>query len=533
MSDKTSTLQQRAQLLSILNKYRDIKKIDNNQLREDINSIRLLENKELIFKTLLQEIVSSKGMFCDICSIISIEAFENEIFEEFAVKLLQDKKIEDEKKFLIMSLMRQKGLNFNYRDIVDYVENPQELAHNGVGSFLNNAIYDPEVQIDLFINIPQDEKLYFLGNLQDEFCGDDLANAFSILAQLNLENEELEIVLNSLLESNSCYAINGLKHILETQGLEVKIKTKIKKEIKKLEKTYPDFKNDLLTLNSEVYKCYISFVDGKSNFSLIFSRKTKNNLIHALLFTVNTKKGITSCMGFCDLEIENFIAITKRLFSDSLPVNISPIALKSLYTYYCEKSKKNNIELPYEFTVWKNMLNDVRVINYDISEFINSKLELTKLTKAKVKKFVSSKILETWYYSIGQNEHIDKLIDEIEKKHIVDLDKINEMVSKLIDDKFLIDREFISEMQSKLLMQSYVASLAKLKMTSACAYSLCYKNPYTKMLIESSIDKSLYYAFSTKAYELDDDNVFKKNSKSKFKKEELELLMAQLEEKWS
>ena len=132
-----------------------------------------------------------------------------------------------------MSLMKQKGLDFNYKDIVDYVDNPEELAHSGVKSFLNNALYDAEVQIDLldfYINIPQNEKIYFLNNLQDEFEGDNLANAFSILAQLKLENEEFNIILNTLLELDSPYALSGLKCILEQRKIDSKTKTKLKKE---------------------------------------------------------------------------------------------------------------------------------------------------------------------------------------------------------------------------------------------------------------------------------------------------------------
>jgi hypothetical protein len=53
------------------------------------------------------------------------------------------------------------------------------------------------------------------------------------------------------------------------------------------------------------------------------------------------------------------------------------------------------------------------------------------------------------------------------------------------------------------------------------------------MFITSCIDKSLYYALSTKAYELEEQNVFKKVKPTNFSKEELELIMAQLEEKWS
>jgi len=536
MPNDSQKLKQRAELLSILNKYRNATKINNQELFEDIEQISKFENKEFVLKTLLQEIVSSNETYSNICSIIALESIDNATFEGIAINFLQDKKTPDNKKFIIVSLMKQKGLEFNYRDIADYVDNVEELAHSGVQDFLKNAINDPEAQIDLldfFINIPQEEKTSFLYNLQEEFEGDNLANAFSILSQLDNQKEENDILLKTLLESNSPYAIEGLEYILDNQTFDTKTRGKIKKKIKKIKANNPNFTNDLLVKNSEIYKCNIGFIDGKSNFTLTFSRKKDDDTINVLLATANITQGIISCMGFCSIDIENYDSITKRLFNDSPAIKITPIALKTLFEHYYSKSIQNNIELPYELIVWKKIFNKTRTINYDISEFINSKLEITKLTKEKVKKFASSKMLETWYYSVGQNEFVDGLISQIEQKHILDLDEINELTSKLIEEKFLNNKDFKQELQSKLLLQSYIAHLAKLKMTSACAYSLCFKNPYTKMLLESSIDKSLYYYFSTKAYELEEDNIFKKNIKTNYTKEELEILMAQLEEKWS
>jgi len=210
MSANSQKLQQRAALIAILNKYRNVNKIDNSELEIDIKTVCEFEDKEFVFKTLLAEIISSNGIYADICSIIAFESIDNDVFQNVAIKFLQDKKVEDNKKFIIMSLMRQKGLDFNYRDISNYVDNPEELAHSGVENFLNNALVDPEVQIDLldfFINIPEEEKIYFLDNLKNEFSGDDLANAFSILAQLNLEGAEFEIVFETLIELNSPYSL--------------------------------------------------------------------------------------------------------------------------------------------------------------------------------------------------------------------------------------------------------------------------------------------------------------------------------------
>lgn len=536
MPEKSKKLLQRAELIAILNKYRDAIKIDNLQLYSDIDLISKYEDKAFILKTLLGEISSSKGLYCDICSIIAIEAIETKLFEELSLKFLQDKTIDDDKKFLIVSLMREKGIDFDFGDIADYINNPEELAHNGVENFLKNAIYDPDVQLDLldfYINIPKDEKIYFLENLKTEFECDDFANAFSILAQLNLEQDEFEYIFDSLLQSDSPYALCGLKHIYDNKKLDSKTKAKLRRKIKKINEKTPNFVNDFLTKDSEVYKTYIGFVDGKSNFSLVFSRKRKDETLDTLMFGVNITKGITSCMGFCSIAEDNFNSIIKRLFSDSPPIKITPIALKTLYEHYISKTESNDIELPYEFIVWKNMLNDVRKINFDISEFINSKLDRIKLSSDKVKKFSAGKMVETWYYSQGDNIFVDEIIEKIENQHLLDLDKINEIVSKTIDENFLNDKKFMAELQSKLLIQAYVASLAKLKLTSACAYSLCFKSNYTKLFIASMIDKSIYYALSTKLYQLEDKNIFKKESPTKFKKEELELLMAQLEEKWS
>ena len=47
------------------------------------------------------------------------------------------------------------------------------------------------------------------------------------------------------------------------------------------------------------------------------------------------------------------------------------------------------------------------------------------------------------------------------------------------------------------------------------------------------IDKSIYYALSEKLNQFEEKNIFKKEKTTNFTKDELEILMAQLEEKWS
>ena len=227
MPKASDKLQQRAQLIAILNKYRQATQIDNVQLNKDIEIIANFENKNFVCKTLFQEITDTRTVYANICAIILIEAIDVEIFEKEAIDCLQKETTPDEKKFFIMSLIKQKGIEFNFKDISNYIDTPEELAHNGVVDFLQNAINDPEVQIDLldfFINIPKEEKIYFLENLLTDFEGDNLANAFSILVQVELNKEEFEIIFDGLSTIDSPYAIEGLEYILQNKKLDTRQK---------------------------------------------------------------------------------------------------------------------------------------------------------------------------------------------------------------------------------------------------------------------------------------------------------------------
>lgn len=537
MAGTSIKLKQRAELIAILNKYRDVCEIDNVSLIKDVKEIIKMKNQTLVCKTLLQEINNAKTMYANVCAIIILEAIDNDIFEQEALEFIKNKQTNDNKKFFVISLMKQKGIDFNIKNIVDFIESPEEFANNGISDFLECAIYDPEVQIDLldfYLNIPEEEKIYFIENLVQDFNNDNLANALSIVIQLSPENEILNIILNKLLEINSPYAIEGLEFILKNIKIDTKTRSKIKKVLKELNTKFPDFVNDALIKDTKLIKSYISFVDGQSNFSMIFQRIKNDNLIDVLLCTINLAKGIISCMGFASIASDNLKSIMKRLFSDSMPVEINPIAFKSLFEYYFEKSEKNEIELPYELIVWRKILTGVKKVNFDVSEFINSKLETINLTESKVKKFACAKVCETWYYASGQNQYVDELLDEIENNHIVDFDKINLMISDCIDKNFIKNKEFIGELHSKLLLQSYIASLAKLKLTSACAYSLCFENKYLKTFITSILDKSVYCALDLKLADFEDKkNVFKKQKKTNFSEAELKKLISQFEEKWN
>ncbi len=535
MAELSQKMQYRALIMAILNKYLNNAEVSNKKINADVDELKKISDKDILARVLFREVCGHDSNYANVCAIFLMETVDKEIFEKHAFETLKCNDVSDEKKFFIISLLKQKGLKFDYNDLENYVKNPERLAQDGVKDFLVDAINDVEVQIDLldfYKNIPKEERLSLLYNLAEEFEGDNLANAFSLIAQLDIEDDEVEVIVNTLSKSESVFAKEGIEFILVNKNIDIKNREILQNALKKICSKHPDFKNTVLVNNSKIHKCFISFVDGNSNFSFVVSRINDEKIIDCTMITINLLKGITACMGFSKLQAENFDMVLQRLFSDSIPVEINPIALKSILSYYYEKNLKNGYSVPYEFIVWKNLLNDVERLNYDISEFINSKLETINLNETKVRKFTISKIVENWFYFLNQNKHIDKLIEFLEDNHISDFDEINKIVLNTMNEYFLNNNDFLIELQSRLLIQAYVARLAGLKITSSVAYSLCYKNPFLKILVNSMIDKSLYFYFLQILNSNNNDSIFKKEIKSVFSKDELKLIVKKFEEKW-
>lgn len=537
MPEELSKMQIRAIILKTLSKYRKLKNPLSEQIALDIEQFRAIDDKEQIAKTLFKEIASSElGEYINICAIILIESIENDVFEKCALDFLKDKNNTDEKKFFVISLIKQKGIYFDYDNIEDYIESPDTIAQNGVKGFLLNTLDDAEAQIDLldfYLNIPEDEQIFLLNSLSKEDEIDSVAFVMGMISKLSIEDNKLNIIINALLEFDTPYAIEGLDYISKNYKIDLKQRQKLKNKIKKLKEKYPNFENNALIKNSSVNNSYISFVDGNSNFALILSRKNKEGLIDAIFLTININCGISACMGFGCISPSNYKTVLLRLFPDMLPVKINPMALKAIYKYYLSINEKTGTELPYELIVWSKLLDDIEDINYNFKDFIISKLDTTNLNEEKVKKFLLTRTNDNWFFEYGQNEAIDKIIDEIEKKHITQYDEIEKIIAQYIDEDFINNDKFTDEIIQRLIMQSYVLKLANLKMSSYSAYSLCFKDKYYKMFVNFLILKSIYQHFINMKEELSKkDNIFRKDNKYSFNSAEIENIAAQIEEEW-
>lgn len=538
---ESNKMQIRTSLISLLSKYQSARDVSSSTIKNDIEIIKKIEDNDYVVRILLDEINDKNKEYSNICALFLIQAASQNALENQSLKILNSKKISDSKKIFIISILKQRGVGIALDDLNSYINSSSSLLDEQINSFLDGVYNSPESQIDLldfFVNIIPQERFCLINNLIKETSSDKLAIILSLFLHCEIDDSELEIILDALLKTNSLYSTYGLDYLLQKNAKENFLSQaalkKIQQVINKNKLKDKDFIDTSLITNSKIDKCLISLVDGKSMFSLVFSRVNKDNTRSCVLMTIDIQKGVTSTIGFSNLKLEEFMKILKRVFNGCLPVDINPIALKAIFDFYYNKNFRTNTLIPYELSVWKKYLNDIRNIDYELDEFLNSKLDITALNDGKIKKIINSKFFESWFYLQGENENIDKIINFIESQKKFNISQIESLIQETLQKNFVQNLDYIKKIHSDLLIQAYVSHLSKFKATSNAAYSICFNLKYLTIFINSIIDKSIYqyYLSEIEKTEKNGKNLFKKSEKTKLSKKNIEKLIKYFEEKW-
>ncbi len=530
-----SKMKLRSEILSILSKYNSNKQINSKVIKNDIETLAKIENKDLLAKILMNEILTGNKNYAKFCSLFILRILDKKEIENHASKILSRENITDEKKVFLLSILKQKGIYFSAEEVESFICDLDKTANDGVRNFLESAIENPEAQIDLldfYQGITYQEKISLLNNLAYENKFKETINAFSVLCNLVLSQAEIKIISDVLLTTDSKEAIFGLENILKSNNIDETLTHKIKKKIKELKFKNPNCKKTTFTNDSKFYKSFVCFVDGGWNFSLIFSRIDKNNLIDTFFTTINIDLGITSVIGFYKIPKRNFDEILGRLFIDSPPIEIEAGVLASLLDFYKEKNSKTNSLLPFEYNVWANLISDIKRCDVDISEYLNSKLTCVEIKEKKLYDLFNSKIVDTWFYVKNQDPKIEEIFSIPNKQNIKDFAKIEDRIIDFINDKIIKDDEFINAFKSKLLLQAYISKLAKFTSISNYLFSICYKTEYIKMFLNYIFQKSICNYLLNNLKNKQQTNIFKKSENFDFTEKETVAISEAFKKRW-
>lgn len=530
-----SKMKLRAEILSVLNKYNTNKDIKSEDIKKDIESLDSIEDKKFLAKILTDELISGKKKYAKFCSLFIIQILNKNDIEPYALKILNNKSISDNKKVFLLSTLKQKDIYFEPEDIESFMNDIDKAASDGVNDFLNSTLKNPEAQIDLldfYLSITQEERISLLVSLSEKNLNNETINAFSLISNLELSNKETKILTDILLKTNSPYSIKGLKNLLNSEYIKDIELHRIKKKIKEIEFKNPSYKNLDFISDSRPYKSYISFVDGFGNFSLIFSRIDDEKLIDTFLTTVNIELGIISTIGFYKIPKKNFQSILIRLFADSPPIEINPSILGSILYFYSQKNTKTNTEIPYEYTIWVNLINDIKIYTENLSEYLNSKLNNIEIKESKLNALFNSKVTKSWFYTKNQNTKINEVFSLLNEKNIKSQTEFEKDILDFIDNKLLNNNEFLDVFKSKLLIQAYVSKLAKLDKISDSLYSICYNNDFIRLFLNFMMQKSVCYYLNEYISPNNKNNIFNKQKKLDFTEKEIKNFISTTEKRW-
>ena len=214
--EQLNKIQLKAEILTVISKLQMIS--DASKVDEILEVLDNQENKKQILDLLMREFIKITEDKAFIISFLLLRLCDKEQLENALWTSLKSPLISDYNKALILNLLKDMGNTFDYQQVDEYFEAPDELIENETKELLNTAIMNPEAQIDFldFLEaIPYKDKITLIHSLGNDYSEDALAN---ILVPVFLHDPTSNIsmeVLKILGSSRSQLALHALKEVSE------------------------------------------------------------------------------------------------------------------------------------------------------------------------------------------------------------------------------------------------------------------------------------------------------------------------------
>lgn len=468
---------------------------------EDINILDNQSDKKTIVKLLYKELYNLKTDEASVLCFLLERYAEKEELVKKLWELLRNNVVPSNVKIVALNFLR--GLDCSWDlDAEDEILN-EEIIDAETAKLLNNAVVNPEVQIDFLdflTSVSAKDKIILIDSLANDYSGDALAN---ILVPVFLSQPDSEAGMEALKilgESRSQLAFHALNSSIDF--VDEKVLPYLKKSLSTLkiagirEDNSIEFYKKVLS-DSEPYRCCITYPDGHGNMAMVFTRKTSDNRVRFAAIAVDDYHGIRDCFGFYDISQFECDKIIERFYKDEMEIEITPQQLKTIMSHFEHISKvcSNNWLLPYEYVCWKNILSD---IDYEsIREFLDSSLRSEKLSSDELDVIYDMQFMKRWFL----DPHYSDEFENVLKIKDTDFDKI---VESNVDYVFYEDEKRV--WSERLLIVAYILMIQGDKKYAEFVYSLYFdedaKQEFFKYLIKRSIYE--YYVAMKFSTELND-----------------------------
>ncbi len=295
----------KAEIIKILEKLKGIKDFENYEIH--YKTLDQQPDKSIITKLLFKEI-NNPDSNQDLIKFLLLRYCPKDELIEKLWNIIKNNLTSNQAKIFALDLLRDIDTNWTYDECDKYIDNPNELVDADTRKILDNAIINPEVQIDFldFLNsLPDNDKIILLKSLGEDYSKDELANML-IPVFLSMPYSEVgKTALEILGNSQSQLAYHALNSVLDT--IDEDLKPAIMKNLSILkiagirEDKSIEFYKKLLE-NSKPYKFCITYPDGHGNQAVIVSRINKQGKVQFVAIVIDDYKGVRDCFGFNEIS---------------------------------------------------------------------------------------------------------------------------------------------------------------------------------------------------------------------------------------
>ena len=504
-------LQLKAKVFEFLEPLRNLSAVDNLIIIDTLNKIKSINDAdfEFVSKLLIKEADENSpktaSAFLYMAHKIAPESFVNFVFSE-----LNSKNVSDRKKIFLMNIMAGLGINFLPEDLNNYFINPAEAIENETKKFIDAAKIEPDPVIDFldfyFASGAEDKNL-MLNSVISDFEGDGYINLISTLMTSSDDSETILYCLKMLEKENSPLLLKPLEYLSKKE--DAKISQKASKMLRKLSLkgiTHSEkiklYKKFLSNFNKP--KIQITFPDGNSNFSVIISRKAKDNAYYLLFIAINLDLGPFSCFGFSKITKNDHDSILKGFFKNGEKITIENSSAKKILDTLTMKRISINKALPYEFLAWEKIIEDIEPNEASIEEILKEGLNKIKITEEDINKLYKNKIVQNWFFRPSKiNPCYLNFIETIERLKEDEFFKAEKLLSELSDNI-----EIKNLIKKRLLFFAFCLKNKGKKDLADIYYSLIYNDKLFLEFIINIIKNSIYehflqlreYALNTRSF---------------------------------
>lgn len=478
----------KAEIGKIFDTLKDVKDFENYAIH--FHTLDLQKDKTIIVKLLFKEINNPKHNAA-LLKFMLLRYCTNEVLSEHLWNIIKNSMSSNQAKIFALDLLRDIDTNWSYEECGKYLDNPDELVESDTKKILDNALANPEVQIDFLdflSSLDENDKIILLKSLGDDYDKDELANmlvpVFLSMPYSETGKTALEILGNSKSQLAYHALHSALNFVDESLVPSIKKNLSILKLAGIREDNSLKFYKNILK-DSKPYKFCITYPDGHGNQAVIISRITKSKKVQFVAIVIDDYKGIRDCFGFNEITQFECNAIIERFYRGQRALDLEPEVLKSILE---QAEKLSNHNMPYEYICWRNLLADIEAkplkLNYNIKQLSNNEFE----------KILKYDFTDYWFLNSTYSDEFEEFIKNIDTIPSKDFEKY---IDENLENVFYPEEYRV--WTKRILNCSLLKHLSGDEKAAQNLYNLYNDKKLIRELFKNILRKSIYeYYFAQK-----------------------------------